>query len=116
MAPTVMAEGAFPGDEIPPKPTWPLVGFVPKLPADDTTVMPARTAASTACTSGSLAAGSKMGWPSDRLMTRMLYCARLAMAHWMADTTLLVVPWPRLLSTRRPIRCASPATPWNDWA
>ncbi len=56
--PTVMADGALPGDEMPPKPTRPVVGLMPLLPADTTTTIPARTADSTASTSGSLAAGS----------------------------------------------------------
>ena len=34
-------------------------------------MMPAFVAFSTACTSGSVAAGSKIGWPSDRLMMSM---------------------------------------------
>jgi hypothetical protein len=64
-----MADGALPGDVIPPYPIWPVLGFCPKLPAEVTTTMPACVAFCTASTSGSVAAGSKIGCPSDRLMT-----------------------------------------------
>ena len=47
-APTVMADGALPGEAMPAEPTSPVVGFFPKLPAETTTMMPARAAASTA--------------------------------------------------------------------
>jgi hypothetical protein len=57
-APIVSADGALPGDVTPAKPTSPVSGFMPMLPADTTTTMPARTARSTACTIGSVAAGS----------------------------------------------------------
>src|SRR5262245_59053623 len=67
--PTEMPDGALPGDEMPPYAICPVTGCRPKLPADTTTTMPARDACSTACTSGSVAADSKIGWPSDRLMT-----------------------------------------------
>src|SRR5688500_14955826 len=66
---TEIADGALPGDAVPAYPTAPVVGFLPKLPVDTTTMMPARDACSTACTSGSVAADSKIGWPSERLIT-----------------------------------------------
>ena len=89
-APTVMAEGALPGELMPAYPTTCVVGSPPLLPADTTTTMPARTACSTACTSGSLAAGSNTGWPSDMLMTSMPSAALLATAKFKALTTVLV--------------------------
>src|SRR6185436_20884191 len=55
-APTVSEPGAFPGDAIPPNPGRPVVLLTPKLPADDTTRMPAAVAFSAATTSGSVAA------------------------------------------------------------
>jgi len=55
---TVIADGALPGELMPAKPTSPVCGLVPRFPADATTTIPARTAASTACTRGSVAAGS----------------------------------------------------------
>src|SRR5687768_13858304 len=59
--PTVSEDGALPGDEMPPNPGSPVVLLMPLLPADETTRMPARDAAWTACTSGSSAAGSYGG-------------------------------------------------------
>ena len=56
--------------------------------------MPARTAASTACTSGSVFALSKGGWPSDRLMMSMPRLTRFAVANSIALMTSLVEPWP----------------------
>ena len=52
--------------------------------------MPALTARSTAMQSGSVAADSATGWPSDRLMTRMPYFVRLAIAQSMPASTSLV--------------------------
>ena len=40
-------------------------------------MMPARDAFSTACTSGSVAACSKIGWPSERLMMSMPSASRV---------------------------------------
>src|SRR5947207_2344926 len=56
-----MAAGALPGDRMPPYPGRPVDGLTPQFPADTTTTRPAATALCTACTSGSLAAGSKIG-------------------------------------------------------
>ena len=53
-----MADGALPGELMPAYPTSSVSAFVPKLPAEATTTIPARTTASTACTNGSVAAGS----------------------------------------------------------
>src|SRR5687768_5239396 len=64
--PTVRADGALPGELMPAYPISPVTGFSPLLPAETTTTMPAATARSTACTSGSVAADSRMGWPSER--------------------------------------------------
>ena len=69
-APTVMAYGELPGDSIPPMTGVPSAVF-PRLPAAATTTIPAATARSTASHSGSSAAGSNTGCPSDRLMIRM---------------------------------------------
>src|SRR5271154_1573253 len=60
-APTVTADGALPGERMPAYPGRPVTTFFPTLPAATTTTMPARTAASTPCTSGSLPAGSRIG-------------------------------------------------------
>src|SRR3954463_12973076 len=57
-APTVMADGALPGDATPAYPGSPVLWFTPKFPDDTTTTSPARTACSTAWTSGSVAADS----------------------------------------------------------
>ena len=59
-----------------------------------------------------MSAGSKIGWPSDRLITRMLKAVRLAIAHSMAAMTLLVEPEPWLFRTRRPINVTLGARPW----
>src|SRR5689334_23251160 len=88
--PTVMADGALPGEFIPAYPTSCVVGSPPLFPADTTTTMPAATACSTACTSGSLAAGSYTGWPSDMLMTSMPSVALFFTAKLTAFTTQLV--------------------------
>ena len=109
--PTVMAEGALPGEVTPAYPTWPVSGFVPMLPAETTTMRPARTALSTACTSGSSAAGEKMGCPSDRFTTWMLKRRRFATANSRAVITLLVEPVPFLSRTLRPTNVTAGATP-----
>ena len=98
-APTEIAEGALPGLLMPAYPTWPVTRFTPLLPADATTTMPLATARSTACTRGSVAAGSKIGWPRDRLITSMPYVARLSIANCTARTTSLVRPDPCASST-----------------
>ena len=56
--PTLIADGALPGDVIPQNPICPVAGFNPKFPAETITAIPACTARSTACTSGSVTAGS----------------------------------------------------------
>ena len=56
--------------------------------------MPAFDAACTACTSGSSAAGSYGGWPSERLMMSMPSLALLAVANSTAAIRLLVLPPP----------------------
>src|SRR5918912_1109141 len=81
-APTVIADGELPGDVMPPRTGVPSA-VLPAFPADATTTMPACTASATASQSGSVAAGSITGWPSERLMTRMLYRDRFAIAHSM---------------------------------
>jgi hypothetical protein len=58
MAPTVIADGALPGGGDAAVAHQLVSGLVPKLPADTTTTMPARTVASTAWTSGSVWADS----------------------------------------------------------
>jgi hypothetical protein len=70
-APTVSAIGELPGEVIPPSTRLPS-GLRPSLPAETITVRPAAAARATASHSGSVAAGSATGWPSERLMTRML--------------------------------------------
>jgi hypothetical protein len=60
------------------------------LPAEATTTTPALTARSTAMHSGSVAAGSATGCPSDRLMMRIPYLARFAIAQSIPATTSLV--------------------------
>src|SRR6185295_16867922 len=57
-APTVIADGAFPGEVMPAYAGSRVSVSPPKLPAEATTTMPAAEARSTACTSGSVAAGS----------------------------------------------------------
>ncbi len=57
-------------------------------------MMPACVAFSTARTSGSVAAGSKIGWPSDRLMMSMPKVWRFAIANSIARITSLVLPAP----------------------
>ncbi len=109
--PTEMPDGALPGDAMPAYPISPVALFRPKLPADTTTTMPAREACSTACTRGSVAADSKIGWPSDRLMTSMLSASLLTIANSIARIASSVDPWPCPLRTFRPIRRASGATP-----
>ena len=47
-APTEMADGALAGDRIPPYPILFVFGLTPTFPAETTTMMPAREAASTA--------------------------------------------------------------------
>ena len=110
-AATVSADGALAGDRMPPYPIWLVNGFTPILPAAMTTMMPARDAASTACTSGSDAAGAKGGWPSDRLMTSTPSASRFTIANSIAAMTSLVEPVPLSSRTRRPIRWAAGATP-----
>jgi hypothetical protein len=56
--PLVIAEGALPGDAMPAYPGSPVFLLMPKLPADTLTINPWRTAFSTACTNGSVAADS----------------------------------------------------------
>ena len=92
--PTVSDEGALPGEEMPPKPGRPVALLMPLLPADETTRMPAFDAFCTACTSGSCAAGSYGGWPSDRLMMSMPSLPLLAVANSTAAIRLLVLPPP----------------------
>src|SRR6266576_6547957 len=110
-APTVIADGALPGEVIPAYPTNPLSGLTPTLPAETTTMRPARTAFSTACTSGSSAAGARMTWPSDRFTTWILNRVRLATANSSAAMTLLVDPLPLLLRTFSPTNVTAGATP-----
>ena len=88
-APTVIADGALPGEVMPSRTRVPS-GSVPQLPADATTTSPARLARSTACTSGSSTQLSSTGLPSERLMTRSRYAARLAIAQSIAAMTSLV--------------------------
>src|SRR4051812_38457461 len=57
-APTVIADGALPGDVTPVYPGSFVFCFWPKLPADATTISPDALARSTACTSGSNLAGA----------------------------------------------------------
>ena len=57
-APTVIADGALPGDAMPRVAGAPVFGFDAEVAGRTTTMMPARAACSTACTSGSVAAGS----------------------------------------------------------
>ncbi len=112
VAPTVMADGALPGDTMPATTARPS-GVFPRLPAAVTTVMPAALARSTARHRGSSRHDWVTGWPSERLRTRMLYRARLAIAQSIASMTSLVRPTPRASITRRLIRCAPGATPFT---
>ena len=109
--PTVRDEGALAGEEMPPKPGRPVALLMPLLPAEDTTRMPACEAFCTACTSGSSAAGSYGGWPTDRLMMSMPSLVLLAVANSTAAITLLVLPLPVAVSTLRPINDTPEATP-----
>src|SRR6185436_16581048 len=70
-APTVMTQGALPGEPIAPYCASPLAAL-PRLPAAATTTMPASTARLAASVSGSVLYDSVTAAPSDRLMTRML--------------------------------------------
>jgi hypothetical protein len=81
------------------------------LPAEMTTTMPARVARSTACTIGSVAAGSQIGWPSDRFITSIPSAALLTVAKSIAAMTSLLNPPPVASSTFRPISRAPWATP-----
>ena len=109
-APTVSASGALPGDVMLPSTMRPSALF-PELPAATTTTMPAFTASATASQSGSVRYGSLTGWPSDRLMTRMLYFALFAITHSTPAMTSLVRPVPSAPSTRTLIRLAPGAMP-----
>ena len=60
-APTVMADGALPGEVTPAYPGSPVTGLIPQFPAAATTTSPARVACSIAWTRGSDAADSKIG-------------------------------------------------------
>ena len=73
VAPTVRTHGALPGAVMPPYCVSP-DPLRPKLPAADTTTMPASTARFAASVSGSDRYDSVTAAPTDRLMTRMLYC------------------------------------------
>src|SRR5689334_19331216 len=75
-APTVRAHGQLPGAPMPPHTLLPVAGFLPRLPAEATTVMPASTADFTARQSGSVWADSSTGALAEMLTTRMLYCRR----------------------------------------
>jgi hypothetical protein len=88
-APTVIALGALPGDEMLPSTGLPR-SSLPALPAEATTTRPAATARSAATHSGSATHDSTTGWPSDRFMTRMRRRVRLASTHWMPAMTSLV--------------------------
>src|SRR5437867_5088715 len=74
-APTVSTHGAFPGAVMPPYwiARWALR---PRLPAALTTTTPARTARFAARVKGSVLYDSYTPAATDRLMTRMLNCAR----------------------------------------
>src|SRR5207247_6507816 len=60
-APTVIADGALPGDVMPPYAARRVDGLRPLLPAATTTMIPASVAFCTASTRGSGAADSKIG-------------------------------------------------------
>ena len=53
----------------------------PMLPAAQTTTTPASQSESTACTRGSVASDSLIGWPSDRFTTRMPYSVLWSWTH-----------------------------------
>ena len=86
------------------------------LPAEATTTMPARTARSTAWSSGSSRKLCVTAVPSDMLMTRMLNSARCSMAQSTASITSPTRPEPSLPSTRRLMRWAPGAMPASPWA
>ena len=65
MPPTVITYGSVPGDVI-------VRSFGPSLPADTTTVMPAKTSTSAAVARGSSRYVVVAGPPAERLTTRML--------------------------------------------
>ena len=69
-APTVSANGELPGDVMPPR-TAPVGGLAVVARGGDDDDAGA-VAFATASHSGSVRDGSVTGWPSDRLMTRML--------------------------------------------
>ncbi len=83
MAPTVMACGAAPGDRMVAYP------LRPSLPAATTTTIPLFQAASTAWHRGSCEQLSKIGRPSERLITRTLYWLLSVTAFSMAAITTL---------------------------
>ena len=78
-APTVMTQGALPGEPMAPYCGWPLAAL-PRLPAAATTTMPASTARFAASVSGSVVYDSVTAAPSERLMTRMFSAFLLAIA------------------------------------
>ena len=109
-APTVMAKGELPGEVTLPSTVLPSA-VSPRLPAEATTTMPARTARSTAWSSGSSRYDCVTCVPSDMLITRMLCSARCSMAQSTASITSATWPEPSSPSTRRLIRCAPGAIP-----
>src|SRR5688572_17722676 len=109
--PTVSDEGALAGEEMPPKPGRPVALLMPLFPAEETTRMPAFDAAWTACTSGSSAADSYGGWPSDRLMMSMPSAFLLTVANSTAAIRSLVLPPPVAVRTLSPTNDTPGATP-----
>ncbi len=99
IAPTVIAYGELPGDEMPPRIGEPS-SALPALPADAMTMMPAMLAFITAWQSGSVVDGSVTGWPSERLIARILYLSRFSITHSMPAMTSLVYPVPSGPRTR----------------
>src|SRR5690349_7533059 len=69
-APTVSTQGAFPGAPTPPYSALP-AGLRPRLPAAETTTMPASTARFAASVRGSVLYDSYTPAATERLMTRM---------------------------------------------
>src|SRR5437879_3335940 len=105
IAPTVIAWGLLPGHRIVEYP------FRPRLPAAVTTTIPFCHAASTASQRGSRLQLSKIGRPSERLITRMLYLVFSLTAVSRAEITAVSLLMPLTSSTRRSIRLALGATP-----
>ena len=84
---------------------------LPALPPDTMTTMPAAVAFMTAWQSGSVVDGSVTGWPSDRLIARILYLPRFSMTHSMPAMTSLVHPVPFSPRTRTLTSLTSGAMP-----